>query len=485
MRYLSLFSGIEACSAAWKPLGWECAAVAEIETFPSNVLTRHYPGVQNLGNVLNVTDAQIQALGHIDVVVGGSPCQDLSVAGKRAGLEGARSGLFHEQLRIFNAARHFCGARFLLWENVPGAFSSKQGRDFAVVVSEMAGTEFTVPAKKWQNSGAAIGPNGLVEWCVLDAQYFGLAQRRKRVFAILDTGNWADRPPILLESKSVCGDSPPSRETGQEVTGTLSARTKGGGGLGTDFDLAGGLVPALANPLTARMHKGVNTTCDEGQTMIPIIAFHPTQDPISSTDGTTHALGCGSSHGQASIAIAIQDVSGREKHQNDKGWSEDGIAYTVDAAATQGVAVSYAVPSVAPCLTSNYGKQPDNSDTNAGPMLLPVAIGAFKGGQGSAAGGIAFDERVSPTLSAADSGTNRTPALLYGMQVRKLTPIECERLQGFPDNYTQITWRGKPAERCPDGPRYKALGNSMAVPVMRWIGEKIQAASVPFVEDIL
>jgi len=331
---------------------------------------------------------------------------------------------------------------------VPGAFSSKQGRDFAVVVSEMAGAGFAAPADGWQNSGAAIGPNGLVEWCVLDAQYFGLAQRRKRVFAILDTGNWADRPPILLESKSVCGDSPPSRETGQGVTGTISARTKGGGGLGTDFDLAGGLVPTLANPLTARMHKGVNTTCDEGQTMIP--ALMPT--------------------------LRAGAPNGSKGHGARSGDSKDEYIVPVFVALPINTMIATRHEALGERTGFGIGTDGDPAFTITKGHSHAVAIGAFKGGQGSAAGGIAFDEHVSPTLSAADSGTNRTPALLYGMQVRRLTPIECERLQGFPDNYTQIPWRGKPAEQCPDGPRYKALGNSMAVPVMRWIGERIQAA---------
>lgn len=247
MKYMSLFSGIEAATVAWHPLGWEPVAFAEIEPFPCAVLAHHYPGVPNLGSVTDITDDQIKALGHIDVVVGGSPCQDLSVAGKRSGLAGERSGLFHEQIRIFNAARLFCGARWLVWENVPGAFSSNQGRDFAVVAGSMAGCDLDVPEDGWGTEGVALGDNGLVEWCVLDAQWFGVAQRRRRVFAVLDVGDWADRPPVLLERDGLRGDSPPSREQGKEVATCLSARSKGGGGLGTDFDLDGGLIAAQSS----------------------------------------------------------------------------------------------------------------------------------------------------------------------------------------------------------------------------------------------
>jgi len=234
VRYLSLFSGIEACTVAWHPLGWEAVAFCEYDKFPSAVLTHHYPDVPNLGDVTAITDEQIAALGPIDLVVGGSPCQDLSVAGKRKGLAGERSGLFHEQLRIFHAARRLCGSRWLLWENVPGAFSSNKGRDFAVVVGEMAGLNITVPREGWGTEGMAAGANGLVEWCVLDAQWFGLAQRRRRIFALLDTGDWANRPPILLEPDSLRGDSAPSREAGQRTAASLVAGAKNSGGIGYD-----------------------------------------------------------------------------------------------------------------------------------------------------------------------------------------------------------------------------------------------------------
>ena len=166
------------------------------------------------------------------------------------------------------------------------------------------------------------------------------------------------------------------------------------------------------------------------------VAFHPTQDPISSTDGTTHALGCGSSGGQASVAVAIQDVRGTDEAQNGRGWNDEGTAYTLDTHATQGVAYST--------------KLHNTGSNNAGKI---------------------FEERT--TCLDANSPP---PALLTAMQVRRLTPVECERLQGFPDGYTAIPWRGKPREQCPDGPRYKSLGNSWAVPNVAWIGQRIDAA---------
>lgn len=223
MRYLSLFSGIEAASVAWGALGWECVAVAEVDPKASSLLAYRYPGIPNLGDVSKITDEQIAALGQVDLVVGGSPCQDLSTAGKRLGLTGSRSGLFHEQIRIFHAAKKHCGARFLLWENVCGAFSSNKGKDFAIVVGKMAGLgDVGVPQNGWGSEGCAVGDNGLLEWSTLDAQWFGVPQRRRRVFALLDTGDWSDRPPILLEPNSLRGDTPSREKTGKAVAALTS-----------------------------------------------------------------------------------------------------------------------------------------------------------------------------------------------------------------------------------------------------------------------
>jgi DNA (cytosine-5)-methyltransferase 1 len=360
MRYLSLFSGIEAATVAWHPLGWECVGVAEIEPFPCAVLAHHYPNVHNLGSVTDITDEQIAALGRIDVVVGGSPCQDLSVAGKRAGLAGARSGLFAHQMRIFHAARSLCGARWLLWENVPGAFCTNAGRDFAVVASEMAGSPVAVPADGWGTEGLALGSNGLLEWAVLDAQWFGVAQRRRRVFAVLDTGDWSGRGPVLLEPDSMRGDSAPSRSKRQ----------------GTTHGPAGGAA--------ADSRQGL--FCEE----------------------VTSALCAADNQGGDFVVQADQ------------------AAFSIYPSSGQG------------------------SMLEASPAT------------------------ISPALNVAGADNERGTRVVSAMQVRRLTPTECERLQGFPDGYTAIPWRNKPADQCPDPPRYKALGNSMAVPVMAWIGRQIQ-----------
>ena len=223
IRYISLFSGIEAATVAWEPLGWIPVAFAQYEPgdniqFPSKVLQYHYPDVPNLGDVTKITEEQIKALGHIDLVVGGSPCQDLSIAGLRRGLvneDGSltRSGLFDYQMQIFEWARRNNECEWMLWENVPGAFSSNEGNDFGYILGSMVQRDVPIPKDGWKNSGVCVSESGdrIVEWRVLDAQYFGVPQRRRRIFALLHTGAWGGYPPVLFESESVRRDSKKSK----------------------------------------------------------------------------------------------------------------------------------------------------------------------------------------------------------------------------------------------------------------------------------
>ncbi len=417
IHYLSLFSGMEAAHLAWAPLGWKCVGVAEIDPAPCALLAHRLPHVPNLGSVTDITDEQIASLGRIDVVIGGSPCQDLSVAGNRAGLAGARSGLFHEQLRIFNAARTFCGARWLVWENVPGAFSSNRGRDFAVVAGALAGCELDVPRDGWGNEGVALGPNGLVEWSVLDAQWFGVAQRRRRVFAVLDTGDWAGRPPVLLEPDSLRGDSAPRRKAGEGIAGTL---TRSAGERGAED--GGQLVPETCGTLCADTHPGAYTGQDAytGR-LIPEVSHTLCADGFdASEDGT--------GRGTPLVPVAFDCKAGGE--------------------------TALSIGDVPGTLRAAHGGG--------------HAAVAFQSSQS----GLRVDD-VHATLDA-NNGPRRHNGALVGMQVRRLTPRECERLQGAPDDWTLVpNTKGKPMA---DGPRYKMLGNSFAVPVITWIGERIQIA---------
>lgn len=211
MRYLSLFSGIEAASVAWEPLGWKPVGFSEIDEFPCAVLKHHWPDVPNLGDVTKITAEDLEKLGPFDLIVGGSPCQDLSVAGKRAGLRNedgslTRSGLFDHQMRIFELAREINGCRWMLHENVPGMLSSNDGDDFAYVLGTMVKGKISTPADGWGNSGICVSPTGdrIVEWRIIDTQFFrATPQRRRRVFSVLDTGAWWSRPPVLFERKGL------------------------------------------------------------------------------------------------------------------------------------------------------------------------------------------------------------------------------------------------------------------------------------------
>ena len=478
MRYLSLFSGMEAAHLAWAPIGWKCVAVSEIESAPCALLRHRLPDVPNLGDVTAITDRQIAALGRIDVVIGGSPCQDLSVAGRRAGLAGARSSLFHHQMRIFNAARNFCGARWLVWENVPGAFSSNQGRDFAVVVGAMAGSELPVPAGGWGSEGVALGDNGLVEWSVLDAQWFGVAQRRRRVFAVLDTGNWTDRRPVLLEPDGLRGDSAPRRGAREGIASTLTAGSGsssgpgmraecdggsgliqhtlgyGGGrtsgevevaacltakGMRIDFEVETFLVQPVAHTLRAEGFDGSEDGTGRGTPLLPV-PFDTTQITSNSNFSNPkpgdpcHPL-CAGAHAPAiafdckaagDTSFSVGDVPGTLRAQH--GGGHAAVAYAIQAGATR-----------------------------MNPTSGPDGIG------------VQADHAYTIEARAEVQAVGYMPN-----QVRRLTPRECERLQGAPDDWTLVP----NAQERPmaDGPRYRMLGNSFAVPVIHWIGQQIQHA---------
>ena len=481
MRYLSLFSGVEAATQAWESMGWECAAVSEIADFPSKVLAHRYPHIPNLGDVTKIglcarydpprisriaakyprsrlailytnLAELMETLGFIDLIVFGSPCQDLSVAGKRKGFTNddgqlTRSGLFHIAVGIVRWCRRRWGARFALWENVPGAFTSNQGRDFAAVVDQLAGLAGTeVPPKGWGTEGCAVGTEAMVEWSTLDAQWFGVAQRRRRVFALADFGDWAGRGPILLEPEGMRGDSAPRRETWEETTGTLSARTKGGGGLGTDFDLAGGLIP-----IGVDIHNGAIT--DQVAHTLQAGAHAP--DP----GGTPHLLVFGGNNRAGPISV--------EPALNAHGGPAGRLDFDSEAFVV-----------IPECVTGNIshalkadGFDASEDGTGRGQPIAPIAYR-------TAGDGAVYEEGdcVAPLTTGTDPNANVVAySDAWQWRVRRLTPRECERLQGMADDHTLVPMRGKPAA---DGPRYKALGNSMAVVVMAWIGRSINRAVI-------
>lgn len=311
MKYLSVCSGIEAATCAWENLGWQPAGFSEIEPFPCAVLKHHYPEVTNYGDINEHAKWDLPA---IDLLVGGTPCQSFSIAGLRKGLEDPRGNIMLTYLRILESRR----PKWLVWENVPGVLSSNGGRDFSTFITSLG------------NMGYGWA------YRVLDAQWFGLAQRRKRVFVVGCLGDSTSASKVLFESQSVQRNPAPSRDTGKTTTRDIKECT-------TVWRAGDN-----TNSETCINHAGT-LNCNKGQ--------------------------------RGGIMVTIAFAQGR------------------------------------------------------------------------------------------NSGCENV--LIRNTAVRRLTPIECERLQGFPDGYTAIEWRKKPSSECPDGPRYKALGNSMAVPVMKWIGERI------------
>lgn len=414
MRYVSLFSVIEAASVAWEPLGWEPVAFAEIEPFPCKLLQTRWPKVPNLGDVTQITLDRIAELGHVDVVIFGSPCQDLSLAGHRKGLDGERSGLFFDAMRIVTWLRWYNGLRWALWENVPGAFSSNEGRDFGVVVGAMAGCNVDVPRKGWGSEGALVGQEAMVEWSTLDAQWFGVAQRRRRVFALADFGDWASRPPVLLEPDRVRGSAAPSRPSWEDAAGgladcagTLSVnagpRSKDAGNFTSNQGVASGyVIPCVSNAegTLELPYLTVSNLSKQFNNQQPLVFDYANITHPRNMTRVEPGLPSGTLNSAAQMMVALQEM---------------GLRDTADP------------------ITANEAKTYTHE-------------------------GMTFRMRnVVPSLNA------------YEWRVRRLIPLECERLQGFPDGHTDL---GK------DAPRYKALGNSMAVPVINWIGRSIAAASL-------
>lgn len=448
MIYGSICSGIEAATVAWEPLGWKAAWFSEIEAFPSAVLAERWPEVVNLGDMTKIAAAvragEVQAP---DVMVGGTPCQAFSIAGLRNGLSDARGQLTLSYVELANAIDDKRIERgeeeaIFVWENVPGVLTSHDNA-FGCFLAGLAGEscELEPSGGKWTHSGCVYGPQRTIAWIVKDAQYFGVAQRRKRVFVIASARKGFDPGQVLFESEGVRRDTPPSREP-QTAVAALTARGVGTCGADDNQAQAGHLLAFGGGNTGGNIDVAACLTA-KGQRIdfdVETFAVHGTQDPDTNLE-LAHTLGRNHGRENACIAFSYKD------HGADA--SED----------------------LSPTLRAGNS---DKSNANSG---QPPAIAyAFKPGQGAKARGIGFAEEQSPTLTSASSGTNLTPAIMQGVSVRRLMPVECERLQGFPDNHTLISWRGKEATECPDGPRYRAIGNSMAVPVMRWIGERIAAA---------
>lgn len=518
MKYVSIFSGIEAATVAWHPLGWEPLAFSEIDPFPSTVLQHHYPDIPNLGDITKIDWSPY--VGAADIVVGGSPCQSFSVAGKREGLAGA-SGLMFEYIRAVRELR----PRWFVWENVPGAFTSERGEAYRQLLSEMD----------------ALG-YGLA-WRVLDAQFFGVAQRRERVFLVGSLGTMRCAE-VLFERESLSWDHQSSRQKRQALTEEAQERVGE-----ADHDSgclnpgetqsrrvypASGVYPTLStrensgqsqesvflcqtaqtgsNGKLVKQDDVMNTLDRTNSTAVAALDFNPTDarlryahDDVSQT--LTARAGTGGNQvplvqvqplaflynqGAKTRSLGISEISPTLKtdhnpvvafasNQRDEVRelevagalaAQPGIKQQTYICRADGQTNAMEGENLAPTLTSHAKKDPpliypvDESEE-----MKPVTL-QIRGGKPGGGKGALIQHDMSVTLS-----THNTQTLITGdhekrdLTVRRLTPRECERLQGFPDDYTDIPYRNK--EHAPDGPRYKALGNSMAVPVMRRIGERI------------
>jgi DNA (cytosine-5)-methyltransferase 1 len=410
IRYGSVCSGIEAATVAWHGLGWEAAWYSEIESFPSAVLAHHYPTISNYGDMTKFEEWPDEP---INLLVGGTPCQSFSVAGLRKGLADPRGNL----MLTYGAIARRYRPKWLVWENVPGVLSSNRGRDFGTFLGMLAELGYGFAYR------------------VLDAQYFGVAQRRRRVFVVGHLGSWQRAAAVLFERHSLQGHLAPSREKGQE----------------TAADACGGV--ELCGPLNARDYKdpGTDGMNHNSAKMVPVAQcltslqrFDPTVETLITSE--------------VAETLIASDHKG-PGHNRDHNFIAQPISFGAQMSVPQ---VDFDV---------NQTLQAKNPMAVAQSIAYPMYGGMVGRQEQNGPSGSGFGNEFDPSYTLTAGGQVRH-GVATAMQVRRLTPIECERLQGFPDHYTNIPWRKK--DEAPDGPRYKALGNSMAVPVMRWISERIQ-----------
>jgi DNA (cytosine-5)-methyltransferase 1 len=418
MKYLSVCSGIEAATVAWHKLGFKPVGFSEIEKFPSQVLTHHYPDVNNYGDMTKYKEWDI---GTIDILVGGTPCQSFSVAGLRQGMQDPRG----------NLALTYCGIldrfkpKWFVWENVPGVLSSNGGRDFGSFLRAVA--EF--------GYGFA--------YRVLDAQNFGVPQRRRRVFVVGCLGDWKRAATVLFERESLCWDIKTSRKKGQDVAACASSSTSVS--VNNQEECVVTCFEQRSPDGIARVVGGISPTLNRmgGGQREPCVFYNNVFATLDANEGNKWGSNQWVDQGKAilqPISLA-ENTIGRQPQNggNGDGFTVGGPMYTLNATGVHGVA-------------------------------QPIPLDLRNATQSKIIHGT--QDPCVPDIAFAQGRNNGAEnVLVQSMSVRRLTPVECERLQGFPDGYTDIQPNGKPTA---DGSRYKALGNSMAVPVMKWIGERIK-----------
>ncbi|HCM1844661.1 TPA: Dam family site-specific DNA-(adenine-N6)-methyltransferase [Salmonella enterica subsp. diarizonae serovar 16:z10:e,n,x,z15] len=469
MRYGSVCSGIEAASVAWEPLGWQPAWFAEIEAFPSAVLATHWPDVTNLGDMTGIAAAvHADDVEAPDVLVGGTPCQAFSIAGLRNGLADKRGQLSLSYVELANAIddkRRERGEEeaIIVWENVPGVLSSKDNA-FGCFIGALAGEscELQPAGGKWPNAGCVYGPSRIVAWRVLDAQFFGVAQRRRRVFVVASARKGFDPAEVLFEFDSMRRDTPPRREPQTAVTTDTGSSAEGG----SHWDNPANPHPTLnqsnniggigASNQEVFAQRGAGLVSGAYSDISRTLLAKENDSTAEDLDTYILAYGGGNAGGNIDVATACTAHGVR-------------MDFDTETFAVHGTQDPDTNHELAHTLGRNHGQE---NAIITEPYTIAIR-GREEGSTVEVRNDGTANALLTPNGGRAGMGVG---AVGWGMQVRRLTPVECERLQGFPDNHTLISWRGKDAADCPDGPRYKAIGNSMAVPVMRWIGERIAAA---------
>jgi len=500
MKYLSVCSGIEAATVAWHPLGWTPVGFSEIEAFPSAVLAHHYPDIPNYGDMTQHEQWPIER-GAIDLLVGGTPCQSFSVAGLRKGLKDPRGGLMLTYLEIAQRLR----PRWVVWENVPGVLSSNGGRDFGSFLGALGELGYGWAYRVLD-----------AQWCRTHRHPRAVPQRRRRVFVVGCLGDGDAAAAVLFERESVRRDTAARRATGQGS----AADAEGGAGAGCYWN-----GEQIAAALT---RKGCDDRMPDKERLFAVL--QPSVWPADCAGTLGQASAGTGAPGYSNQEIFSQNCANlvpqpvpfrkskrAQSASDDESWvradqantlngfdtgerDTHAVAYPID---TQNMTEGHASGGLGfghagdPSFTVTKGhshavafscKDHGADAGTAAPTLRAMGHGeshANGGGQVAVAHafystggthGVNQHPEVSPAVKVGSGlGIPSPPAVAHAMTVRRLTPRECERLQGFPDDYTAIPWRKKGADECPDGPRYKAIGNSMAVNCMEWIGERIAA----------
>jgi DNA (cytosine-5)-methyltransferase 1 len=459
----SLFDGIGTWQLSATKAGIKPVYCSEIDDFPATVSAYHFPKTKQLGDI---TKIDVNELEPVDIICAGSPCQDLSVAGKRKGLEGERSGLFVDAIKLVHGLRERTGKpRYFVWENVPGAFSSNKGHDFAAVLSEITKTEIPMPKDgRWAESGCVEwGGTSSLAWRTLDAQYWGVPQRRKRIFLVADFGGFT-AGEILFVEQGLHGDSAESKGERQEIAADV----------GTSIDSAIG-VDIYNNKITGDKVTALTTNNTSTSTAPKVMTS------VDSASGFKYRQGAkaGGIGYQKECAPTLEQsqncaVHVIENHPQDSRvkYRKDGVVQTLSSQMGTG-------GGNVPMIHKAIGFMPQMKAESMTPMVekSPCLVNGtnpgWQNGVYCVGNGQVAQTRISDKVGTLNCMHDQQ-AVMVNKSIRRLTPTECERLQGLPDSWTDVEFNGKPA---PDSKRYKAIGNGMAVPCSDFIMRRIVEVS--------